>query len=105
LSANIYFAATKPNARDNYTGYTQKNGAVSVAKIIETAPLFCVYPVHDGFHENIHVVIIIKLSYSLNDAQTLKNSFRPTVSCACLCHYKAVHFNYRYLYKSFISLS
>ena len=28
------------------TAYTQKNGAVSIAKTIETAPLFCVYPVY-----------------------------------------------------------
>jgi hypothetical protein len=29
----------------NYTEYTQTNGAVSIVKTIETAPLFCVYPV------------------------------------------------------------
>jgi hypothetical protein len=29
-----------------YTGYTQKNGAVSVVKTIETAPFFCVYSVY-----------------------------------------------------------
>ena len=27
------------------TGYTQKNGTVSIVKTIETAPFFCVYPV------------------------------------------------------------
>jgi hypothetical protein len=26
--------------------YTQKNGAVSIVKTIETAPFFCVYPVY-----------------------------------------------------------
>ena len=30
----------------NCTGYTQKNGAVSIVNAIETAPLFCVCPVH-----------------------------------------------------------
>ena len=29
-----------------YTGYTQKNGVVSVVKTIETAPFFCEYPVY-----------------------------------------------------------
>ena len=29
-----------------YTGHTQKNGAVLIANTIETAPFFCVYPVH-----------------------------------------------------------
>jgi hypothetical protein len=28
-----------------YTGYTQKNGAVSIVFTIETAPFLCVYPV------------------------------------------------------------
>jgi hypothetical protein len=28
------------------TGHTQKNGAVSIGIPIETAPFFCVYPVH-----------------------------------------------------------
>jgi hypothetical protein len=28
------------------TGYTQKDGAVSIVKTIDTAPLFCVYPVY-----------------------------------------------------------
>jgi hypothetical protein len=28
-----------------YTGYAQKNGAVSIVKTIETAPFFCVYSV------------------------------------------------------------
>jgi hypothetical protein len=28
------------------TGYTQKNGAVSIVKTIKTAPFFCVYPVY-----------------------------------------------------------
>jgi hypothetical protein len=27
------------------TGHTQNNGAVSIVNTIETAPLFCVYPV------------------------------------------------------------
>ena len=30
-----------------YTGHTQKNGAVSIMNIIETAPFFCVYPVYN----------------------------------------------------------
>jgi hypothetical protein len=30
------------------TGHTQKNDAVSIAFTIETAPLFCVYPVFEG---------------------------------------------------------
>jgi hypothetical protein len=29
-----------------YTGYTQNNGAVSIAIPIETAPFFCVCPVY-----------------------------------------------------------
>jgi hypothetical protein len=29
----------------NYTGYTQKNGAVLIVFTIKTAPLFCVCPV------------------------------------------------------------
>ena len=29
-----------------YTGYTQKNGAVSIVFTFETAPFFCVCPVH-----------------------------------------------------------
>jgi hypothetical protein len=29
-----------------YTGYTQKNGAVSIVKIFKTAPFFCVYYVY-----------------------------------------------------------
>ena len=29
-----------------YTGYTQKNGAVSIVNTIETAPLFCVDSVY-----------------------------------------------------------
>ena len=28
------------------TGHTEKNGAVSIVFTIETAPFFCVYPVH-----------------------------------------------------------
>ena len=32
-----------------YTGYTQKNGAVTIVKTIETAPFFCVYPVYMTF--------------------------------------------------------
>jgi hypothetical protein len=28
------------------TGYTQKNGAVSIVKTIENAPFICVYPVY-----------------------------------------------------------
>jgi hypothetical protein len=33
-----------------YTGYTQKNGVVSIGIAIETAPFFCVYPVYVHMH-------------------------------------------------------
>jgi hypothetical protein len=38
--ANVHQAQETLNTR-----YTQKNGAVSIVKTIETAPLFCVHPV------------------------------------------------------------
>ena len=33
-----------------YTGHTQTNGAVLIVFTINTAPFFCVCPVHTGIH-------------------------------------------------------
>ena len=45
------------------TGYTQKNGAVSIVFTIATAPLFCVYPVympHSFLFNHIHRCLHIR---------------------------------------------
>ena len=39
-----------------YTGYTQKNGAVSIVNTIEPAPFFCVCPVYKEIYMKIYRV-------------------------------------------------
>jgi hypothetical protein len=46
LPIYIYITNCQYQANVQNTEYTQKNGAVSIVFIIESAPFFCVYPVH-----------------------------------------------------------
>jgi hypothetical protein len=54
-----------------YTEYTQKNGAVSIVFTIETAPLFCVYPVYN--RKFIPIVKHVKTNFSFSISKHLSN--------------------------------
>jgi hypothetical protein len=45
-----------------YTGHTQKNGAVSIVFTIETAPLFCVYPVYINIYSLREIFVGVEAS-------------------------------------------
>ena len=71
-NAWVYISIIRLNAleiscRENYTfeivhtGHTQKNGAVSKVNTINTAPFFCVYPVHTYTHSTyIHIYTLLQ---------------------------------------------
>jgi hypothetical protein len=61
---------------NKYTGYTQKNGAVSIVKTIETAPFFCVYPVlylYQCYMFRLSFIIII--IYEVADYNQLRSKY------------------------------
>jgi hypothetical protein len=61
------------------TGYTQKNGAVSIIIHIETAPFFCVCPVLYIFHA------IDKIKYVYNQQIALNSKTDNTPTCFGYC--------------------
>jgi hypothetical protein len=53
-----------------YTGYTQKNGAVSIVFTFETAPLFCVCPVYI-YRDNSKLEETVIVFLAIGDCQLL----------------------------------
>jgi hypothetical protein len=48
-----------------YTGYTQKNGAVSIVFTIEPAPFFCVYSVCSLYRKESPIVLQVYFLFRL----------------------------------------
>jgi hypothetical protein len=73
------------------TGHTQKNGAVSIVFIIETAPFFCVYPVLPQLQTTFHtqgtgvIVIYLQTKFHILDI----SSYSPPSTAEIKWRYKA----------------